>query len=176
MPRALDLFTPVTLVEASTSGFPVKSGPDLTYNGAWDAFVAKVNAAGTGLVYAGYLGGSSLDYGNSIAVDSAGNAYITGETFSSQATFPVKSGPDLTYNGASDAFVTKVNAAGTGLVYAGYLGGSSLDYGNSIAVDSAGNAYITGETFSSQATFPVKAGPDLTINGFEDAFVAKVSP
>ncbi|MGH8557260.1 MAG: SBBP repeat-containing protein, partial [Methylococcales bacterium] len=83
------------------------------------------------------------------------------------ATFPVKAGPDLTLNGDlyGDAFVAKVNAAGTGLVYAGYIGGNNSDYGFGIAVDIAGNAYVTGDTFSTEATFPVKAGPDLTYNG-----------
>mgnify|MGYP001577900163 FL=1 len=74
-------------------------GPDLNYNGNNDAFVAKVNAAGTALVYAGYIGGSGGEVGEGIAVDAAGNAYVTGHTYSSEATFPVAVGPDLTYNG-----------------------------------------------------------------------------
>ncbi|MBI4590231.1 MAG: SBBP repeat-containing protein, partial [Candidatus Rokubacteria bacterium] len=160
---------------AEWTGFPVTVGPDLTYNGGFDAFVAKVNAAGTGLVYAGYIGGSGDDFGRGIAVDSAGNAYITGDTLSSEATFPVTVGPDLTHNGGSDAFVAKVNAAGTALVYAGYIGGSADDWGEGIAVDSAGNAYVTGTTRSTEATFPVAVGPDLTYNGgVWDAFVAKI--
>jgi pimeloyl-ACP methyl ester carboxylesterase len=166
--------TGVTSSDQTT--FPVAGGPDLTYNGrSEDAFVAKVNPAGTGLVYAGYVGGSGDDEGNDIAVDGAGNAYVTGTTDSTEATFPVAGGPDLTYNGGWDAFVTKVNAAGTGLVYAGYIGGSYIDAGYGIAVDSAGNAYVTGYTASTEATFPVVGGPDLTYNGAGDAFVAKVS-
>ena len=98
-------------------------GPDLTFNGIFDAFVAKVNPAGTALDYAGYIGGSDGDVGFGIAVDSTGNAYITGEAESSEATFPVTVGPDLTFNGF-DAFVAKVNASGTALDYAGYIGGS----------------------------------------------------
>jgi len=159
--------------------FPVAVGPDLIYNnGSYDAFVAKVNASGTALVYAGYIGGDNYDYGNGIAVDSTGNAYITGRTGSHEVTFPVAVGPDLTYyNGAySDAFVAKVNASGTALVYAGYIGGNNYDVGNGIAVDSAGNAYITGHTGSDETTFPVAVGPDLTYNGaYSDAFVAKVN-
>jgi Beta-propeller repeat len=157
--------------------FPVTVGPDLTYNGGTeDAFVAKVNAAGTALVYCGYIGGFGADQGNGIAVDSAGNAYVTGQTGSSEATFPVTGGPDLTYGDNVDAFVAKVNAAGTALVYCGYIGGSGADYGYGIAVDSAGNAYVTGQTGSSEATFPVTVGPDLTYNGgsYGDAFVAKI--
>ncbi len=157
--------------------FPVTVGPDLTFNspGLSDAFVAKVNAAGTALVYCGYIGGSDDDFGNAIAVDSSGNAYVTGQTYSTEATFPETVGPDLTSNGLSDAFVAKVNAAGTALVYCGYIGGSNDDQGNGIAVDGSGNAYVTGFTASTQATFPVTVGPDLTSNGLDDAFVAKVN-
>jgi hypothetical protein len=158
--------------------FPVTVGPDLTANGDSDAFVAKVNAAGTALVYCGYIGGSGFDIGRGIAVDSSGSAYVTGSTASTEATFPVAVGPDLTYNGGSgsgDAFVAKVNAAGTALVYCGYIGGNNDEIGYGIAVDSSGNAYVTGQTLSTEATFPVTVGPDLTANGDSDAFVAKVN-
>ncbi len=166
-------------------------GPDMTFDGGVDAFVAKVNPSGTALVYAGYIGGLDHDLGIDIAVDSTGAAYITGFTNSSEATlsgetnFPVTVGPDLTYNGnVSDAFVAKVNASGTALDYAGYIGGSSDEFGLGIAVDSVGNAYVTGFTASTEATFPVTVGPDLTFNGGSgvvfgvpiDAFVAKVNP
>jgi len=156
-------------------GFPVTVGPDITYNGGEDAFVVKVNAAGTALVYAGYIGGDNADLGEGIVVDSTGNAYVTGYTQSTETTFPVLGGPDLTFNGAfRDAFVAKVNPAGTALIYAGYVGGDNEDEGWGIAVDSAGSAYVTGTTTSTQATFPVTVGPDLTYDGSQDAFVAKV--
>jgi hypothetical protein len=166
---------------STESTFPVKIGPDLTHNGGLDAFVAKVNAAGTALVYCGYIGGSGDElrndkYSGDIAVDSLGNAYVTGDTTSTEATFPVVGGPDLTYNGGQDAYVAKVKADGTGLVYCGYIGGSGDDAGWGLAVDGSGNAYLTGETSSDAATFPVKGGPDLTYNGGVDAFVAKVNP
>ncbi len=154
--------------------FPVTGGPDLTSNGGDDAFIAKVNAAGTALVYCGYIGGLGVDYGAAVAVDGSGNAYVTGHTSSWEATFPETSGPDLTYNLNTDAFAAKVNASGTGLDYCGYIGGSGADYGRGIAVDGAGNAYVTGSTSSTEATFPVAGGPDLTSNGGKDAFVAKV--
>ncbi len=162
------------------TSFPVAVGPDLTKNGyiESDAFVAKVNAAGTALSYCGYLGGYEYDYGSAVAIDSAGNAYVTGRTASGQLGFPVTGGPDLTYNGgAFDAFVAKVNTTGAALVYCGYIGGNGYsDAGGGIAVDSAGNAYVTGTTYSDQTTFPVTVGPDLTFNyGEEDAFVAKVN-
>jgi hypothetical protein len=162
---------------ASQATFPVTVGPDLSHNGGSDAFVAKVKADGSGFVYAGYIGGSGEDSGGGIAVDVDGNVYVTGSTSSSAATFPVKEGPDLTYNGGSiDAFVAKVKADGTALLYAGYIGGSSGDGGTGIAVDKGRRAYVTGGTDSSAATFPVKKGPDLTYNGGSgDAFVAKVA-
>ena len=132
---------------SAETSFPVTVGPDLTFNGGSDdAFVAKVNAAGTALVYAGYIGGIGSDRGGGIAVDEAGNAYVTGFTDSTEASFPVTVGPDLTFNGFFDAFVAKVNPGGTALVYAGYIGGTGSDVGGGIAVDGAGNAYITGST------------------------------
>src|SRR5205823_2029130 len=155
--------------EYAEATFPVTVGPDLTFNGYVDAFVAKVKADGSALVYAGYIGGSGNDEGHGIAVDAAGNAYVTGLTYSTEATFPVTVGPDLTYNGDdADAFVAKVKADGSALVYAGYIGG--YDEGTGIAVDSAGDAYVTGWTESTRATFPVTVGPDLTSYGNADAF------
>jgi hypothetical protein len=125
------------------------------------------------LVYAGDIGGSNIDEINGIAVDTTGNAYVTGFTGSTEATFPVTVGPDLTFNSPNDVCVAKVSADGTSLLYAGYLGGSQSDIGNGIAVDSAGHAYVTGQTNS--ADFPVTVGPDLSKNSGTDAFVAEVS-
>lgn len=175
----------VGYTDSDETSFPVISGPDLTFNGpagGLDAFVAKVKADGSGLDYAGYVGGISSDDGNGIAVDSAGHAYLTGDAVSDQATFPVTVGPDLSYNGGSrDALVAKVKADGTALDYAGYIGGDQSDEGLGIAVDNSGNAYVTGNTHSTEATFPVKDGPDLSFNNptdpsAPDAFVAMVRP
>ena len=117
--------------------------------------MTKLNAAGTALVYSTYLGGSNEDQGLGIAVDSAGNAYVTGETVSTN--FPTTLGAfQTTLGGPGEAFVTKLNAVGTALAYSTYLGGNSGDVGNGIAVDSAGNAYVTGETFSTN--FPTTPG------------------
>jgi hypothetical protein len=161
----------------NSSNFPVTVGPDLTNNGGFDAFVAKVNPSGTGLLYCGYIGGDQDDEATGIAVDGSGNAYVTGFAMSTESTFPVTVGPDTTYNGGSyDAFVAKVSATGDTLVYCGYIGGSVYDKGFGIAVDGSGDAYITGQTNSTAATFPVAVGPDTTPNGNEDAFVAKVNP
>ncbi|OGD22428.1 MAG: hypothetical protein A2W03_01560 [Candidatus Aminicenantes bacterium RBG_16_63_16] len=161
-------------VLSTQATFPETVGPDLTHNGGNDAFVAKVNAAGSGLAYCGYIGGSSSDIGYGIAVSSTGNAYVTGYTQSAETTFPEAVGPDLNHNGGVDAFAAKVNAAGNALVYCGYIGGSGTDYGYDIALDSSEKAYVVGETYSSEATFPLLVGPDLTHNGGYDGFIAKV--
>jgi len=157
--------------------FPVITGPDLTYNGGvWEGFIAKINNQGTGLLYCGYIGGSADDWGVSLAVDSNEEAYVTGITQSSELSFPVRSGPDLTYNGSSDGYVLKINSNGTEILYCGYIGGDRIDHGADISVDSRGNAYVAGETLSSPSTFPLVTGPDLTFNGGdEDAFAAKIS-
>ncbi len=157
------------------TSFPVATGPDLAYNGGGDAFVAKVNAAGTALLYCGYVGGAASDRAAGISLDSGCNAHIAGTSSSDEATFPVAAGPDLTYNGGGDAFVAKVNAAGTALLYCGYIGGAGIDSAGGIAVDASGNAFLAGTTDSDEATFPVSVGPDLAHNGSRDAFVAKVS-
>jgi len=160
------------------TGFPATAGPDLTYNGGdQDVFVAKVAPDGTGLVYCGYIGGAGADRGAGVAVDVSGNAYVTGTTSSSESTFPVGTGPDLTFNGYQDVFVAKVDPAGTSLLYCGYVGGVTLDQAGGIAVDGAGAAYLCGTTGSDERSFPVKVGPDLVHEGsFYDAFVAKVVP
>ncbi|MEO8436717.1 MAG: SBBP repeat-containing protein [Pyrinomonadaceae bacterium] len=160
--------------------FPVKVGPDLTYNGgSFDAFVAKVNASGADLAYAGYIGGSERDWAAGIAIDGAGNAYVTGASHSAESSFPVREGPDLTFNGGpfyGDAFIAKVPPTGSALVYCGYIGGENDEVGYGVAVDSYGNPYVAGETSSTEASFPVTLGPDLTYNGgFRDSFVARIS-
>jgi hypothetical protein len=156
--------------------FPVSIGPDLTHNGDCDVFVAKIDPTGTILLYCGYIGGTDVEGGNAIAVDNLGNAYVAGYTSSTEASFPVVIGPDLTFNGYTDAFAAKVSASGAGLDYCGYIGGSDDDQGTGIAVDFAGNAHVVGIAFSTEATFPVVIGPDLSHNGSQDAFVASVSP
>jgi hypothetical protein len=165
----------VGTTDSTETSFPVAVGPDLTHNGGVDAFVAKVNAAGTALQYAGYVGGGGYDAGAGVAVDAAGSAYLVGSTDSTEVTFPVTVGPDPTHNGSTDAFVAKVNAAGTALQYAGYVGGGGYDAGAGIALDAAGYAFVIGTTDSTEATFPARVGPDLTHNSGTDAFVAEVS-
>jgi len=159
---------------SENEGFPVVVGPDLTFNDKSDAFVAKVRKDGSDLDYCGYIGGYSNEFGRSIAVDSSGCAYVTGETTSLEDTFPVKIGPDLTSNGGSDAFVAKVEPDGSELIYCGYIGGDRDDGGHGIVVDASGSAYITGFAYENN-DFPVVTGPDLTHNGHMDIFVAKIA-
>lgn len=162
--------------DSNESSFPVSVGPDLTHNGSDDAFVVKVDAQGTALCYCGYIGGSDQDEGNGIAVDTQGNTYVTGRTSSDESSFPVTVGPDLTHNGSDDAFLAKVDAQGANLVYCGYVGGIDTETGNGIALDSQGNAYVTGWASSDESSFPVAVGPDLTHNGGqEDVFVTRVN-
>ncbi len=123
------------------------------------------------LVYSGFIGGSSVEEGYAIALDGEGNAYVTGYTYS--VDFPVKGGFD-TYNGSyPEGFVVKVAADGKSLVYASYIGGSLEDRGTAIAVDSDGNAYIAGYTYSSDFPASVRFGPHS--DGTSDAFMAKVT-
>ena len=165
------------------SGFPVTSGAYQTANtGSWDAFVVKVDPTQSGtasLVYSTLVGGNSDDYGQAIAVDSSGNAYITGFTNSAATiAYPTTAGAfQTTLEGSYDAFVTKVNASGTGLVYSTFLGGVGDDRGLGIAVDSAGNATAVGWTIS--PNFPVVNAIQSTfgkgVNTSHDAFVTRLN-
>ena len=157
--------------------FPTTAGSfDTTFNGVQDAFVTRLNAVGTMLEYSTFLGGAFEDVGRGIAIDGVGNAYITGDTRSDN--FPTAGSPfQAARAGLQDAFVTKLNATGTGLVYSTYLGGSETDIGNGIAVDPLDNAYVTGETGPAgvPTPFPTTAGAfDTTFNDVIDAFIAKL--
>jgi Beta-propeller repeat/Abnormal spindle-like microcephaly-assoc'd, ASPM-SPD-2-Hydin len=164
----------VTGVTNSTD-FPTMNPLQPAYGGGdTDAFVAQLNATGSALVYSTYLGGSGGDYGFGIAVDSSGNAYVTGET--SSTDFPTMSPLQPAYGGGdTDAFVAQLNPAGSALVYSTYLGGSVTDYGQSIAVDSSGDAYVTGLTTSTN--FPTMNPLQASNGGGNgDAFVAQIDP
>jgi hypothetical protein len=142
-----------------------------------EAFVVKVNPAGSALLYATYLGGSDFDQAANLALDIAGNAYVTGYTAS--VDFPTTTGAFQTAcksnssGVCSDGFVTKLNRTGSGLVYSTYLGGSGDDVAASIAVSPSGNAFVAGWTSSSD--FPiVRAFQPVFGGGFQDAFVTKI--
>jgi hypothetical protein len=143
---------------------------------ATDAFVTKFNASGSGLVYSTYLGGTSgtgFASGAAIAVDGAGNAYVTGETTSPD--FPTTPGGYQVALALVDAFVTKLNATGTALLYSSYFGGSAIERGYAIAVDNHGSAYVTGDTTSTN--LPVQNAFQPTYGGVGgDSFVAKFDP
>jgi len=158
-----------------STDFPVTPDAfDTSHNGDSDGFVAKLNPAGSTILYATYLGGDNYDYGKSIALDAAGSAYVAGYTYSTD--FPVTPGAiDTSHDGPFDAFVARFDATNSSLLNATYLGGGNDDRGLSIAVDGTGNAYVTGQTFGGD--FPVTPGAfDTSHNGDTswDAFVAKL--
>jgi N-acetylneuraminic acid mutarotase len=199
---------------ASSTNFPVTTGAYQAVNNIYDsngygnlggtnAFVAKLNPAGSALVYSTYLGGSGMTWGygdgteiygdraTGIAIDGAGDAYIVGSVYS--ANFPITTGAYQTHNNAAyysgyNAFVTKLNSSGTALVYSTYLGGGgggvfkSGDGASGVAVDSAGNAYLTGSVVSGD--FPVTTGAfqttkhavQITDTWGSNAFVTKLNP
>jgi hypothetical protein len=171
--------------QTTSTDFPVwpKPGAFQTVCGDFtgscgDGFVFKLKADGTQLLYSTYLGGNGSDEGEAIAIDPFGNAYVTGQTSSSN--FPTMHPLSTALQGGVDAFVTQVNPAGTGLVYSTYLGGTGADFGFGIAVDSSRNAYVTGETRSTD--FPTTVGALQTACGVDssnrcegDAFVTKLN-
>jgi hypothetical protein len=146
--------------------------------GMYDAFVTKVNAAGSALAYSTYLGGGDFDSGGGIDVDGQGNAFVSGSTQSSGATgFPTVNAFQPNNAGSEDVFASKLNANGNALVYSTYLGGGSLDFGGSIAVDCAGSAWLAGATASSGTTpFPTASPIQASLNGPQDAYITQLNP
>jgi hypothetical protein len=144
----------------TSTNFPVTPGVfQPKYGGNHDAFVTKLNSTGTALVYSTYLGGSGIDHGSSIAVDASGNAYVAGTT--SSKNFPITPGAFQTVchgcGGTNpDGFVTKLNPAGSALVYSTYLGGSGYEHFAAMTIDGSGDAYVTG--FSCSVDYPTTAG------------------
>jgi uncharacterized protein (TIGR03437 family) len=164
--------------ECESTNFPTTAGAlQRTFGGStFDGFVVKLNGSGSALLYSTYLGGNGNDFGKAIAVDAGGNAYVTGNTFSTN--FPTRTPFQANFGGrVFDAFITKLNPLGSALVYSSYLGGGSMEEGLGIAIDPAGNAYVTGYTFStnfpvSNPFQPTKFGSGTTNC---DAFVTKVN-
>ena len=157
----------------NSADFPTTDPLQATVGGSYDAFVVKLDAAGSAIVYSTYLGGSGLDQALAIAIDDANNTYITGETrstnFPTASPFQASSG-----GGFADAFVAKINSTGSALVYSSYLGGNDIETARSIAADSSGNAYVTGNTISTN--FPTASPLQGSKSGSGDAFVTKVNP
>ncbi|HUI80835.1 MAG TPA: SBBP repeat-containing protein [Bryobacteraceae bacterium] len=150
--------------------FPVSNALQSSDAGGNDAFVAKLNASGNGLIYCTYLGGSGDDRAYGIAVDASGDVLVAGST--SSPNFPVHSPLQAKLAGSRNAFVAKLNPAGTGLLYSTYLGGNGSDMAYGIAVDASGNAYVVGDATS--GNFPA-TGFQVTNKGVQNAFVAKLS-
>lgn len=160
-----------------SANFPTKlTAPAATaHGGGEDAFVAKLEASGASLVYSRYLGGSGLDRGHGIGVLDETFAYVTGET--SSANFPMKKPVQGTLAGTYDAFVTRLDASGAGLVFSTYLGGGGYERGLGIAVeDRGGAAYLTGGTGSTN--FPTAPSPPFqaSMAGVSDGFATKITP
>ena len=162
----------------TSTDFPMTLGAFQTAfgGGSYDAFVTKVNPSGSGVVYSTYIGGSDADIANGIAVDASGDAYATGLTYSTNFPTTVGSFQPAFGGGSLDGFLTKLDPTGSALVYSTYLGGSGLDAGEGIAVDAAGNAYVVGNTDSTN--FPTTSGAfQLTFGGgVQDVFVTKLNP
>jgi len=157
---------------ATSSNFPLMNPMQPSpAGGLYDVFVAKVHASGSSLVYSTYLGGSAFDSNTDLAIDNTGNVYVTGWTESPD--FPLQNPFQSTHGGASDAFVTKINASGSSLLYSTFLGGSSVELGKGIAVDDVGKIYLVGQVNSSN--FPLRY-PIQTHQAGSDAFVTVFNP
>jgi CSLREA domain-containing protein len=172
---AVDAAGQAHVVGTTTStNFPTVSPLQSVNGGAEDAFLAKFSTSGSSLLFSTYLGGSNIDFALSVALDQAGNAYLAGETRSTN--FPLMNPLKATLTGINDAFVTKINASALpspALRYSTYLGGSAVDKATGIAVDAAGNAYVVGPTQS--ADFPTVSPYQATIAGTQDAFAVKIN-
>jgi hypothetical protein len=160
--------------DTTSTNFPTASPFQTSNAGRQDAFVAKLSAAGNMLIYSTYLGGAEGDAGFGIALDSAGNAYVTGAT--SSMNYHVVNPFQNSNGGGFDAFVTKLNGSGSSLLYSTYLGGTLAEFGIGITVDSGGNAVIAGSTLS--VNFPTLNPLQPASGGglpFGDAFVTKLN-
>lgn len=155
----------------SATNFPIVNAFQSLKAGMEDAFVTKLDPTGSVLIYSTYLGGTGEDEAETIAADSGGNAYIIGTTSSSD--FPTLNALQPTLNGAQNAFVTKLNSAGNGLIYSTYLGGDNNTHGNSLTIDYLGNVFVTGETNSTN--FPIVNAFQPLPGGANDAYIAKIS-
>jgi len=163
----------------NSTDFPTTAGAYQTTapNPNETAFVTELNSTGTGLIFSSYLGGGVTDVGIRIVLDPAGNNYVIGNTYSTN--FPTTAGayqtvdPSASY---SHGFITKLNPTGTGLVYSTFLGGNNTDGGSGLTVDAAGDAYVTGDTYSTN--FPTTAGvyqTSLITNNF-NGYVTELNP
>jgi hypothetical protein len=160
----------------TTGSFPTTGGAFQTAfgGGTDDAFAAELNSTGTTVVYATYLGGSASDEAFGITTDPSGNAYVTGLTASAgpSSAFPTTFGAfQTTFGGTQDAFISKLNVAGTSLVYSTFLGGSGTEVGSAITLDNFNDAFVTGKTGSTN--FPITSGAvQQNLAGGTDVFIS----
>jgi fibronectin type 3 domain-containing protein len=175
---ALDGTGAAYLTGGTTSmNFPVVSAFQPASGGNQDAFVAKIASTGSSLLYSTYLGGSGgtvgfPETGSAIAVDSDGNAYVTGTT--SSPNFPLANALFSSSVGVGiHAYVSELNPTGSGLVFSTYLGGSSIDQAAAIAVDSGGNVVVAG--FTASPDFPLADPTQASLAGSYDAFVTRLN-
>jgi hypothetical protein len=159
----------LTGLTSSTEFRAVNALQSVHGGGLFDSFVAKLNASGNEIIYSTFLGGTGEDRAFRVATDSAGNAYITGDTDSTN--FPVLNAAQQSNRGSTDAFAAKIGPTGN-LLFSTYLGGSGLDGGTAIAVDAAGSIYVTGFTASSD--FPAVNPLQQNFKGRFDGFIAKL--
>ncbi len=170
---AVDRFGSAYVTGYARGEFPVQDALQASSGGGNDAFVAKLTPAGSALTYSTFLGGTGEEVGRGIALDAAGSAYVTGTTTS--VDFPTRAPFQAVFGGGYyDVFVTKLSPTGAGLVYSTFLGGSGYETSGGIAVDSAGSAYVSGGTSSSD--FPTRGAFQSGLAGSDDAFVSKLSP
>lgn len=161
----------------SSTDYPLQNPIQATNHGFGDTFITKFNPPGTSLAYSTYLGGSDNDIQYSgLALDPSGSAYVTGYT--SSTDFPVVNAYQGTKGGFEDVFLTKINSAGTAWVYSTYLGGIFPDgnYHTAVATDSQGNAYVAGNTKSSDFPLVNNIQTGNIDSSYDDAFVTKFDP
>jgi hypothetical protein len=161
--------------DTSSTDFPVPNGFDTAKDGTWDVFVTKILPDGTGIVWSTFLGGGSVpgafELAEGIAVDASGNVFVAGRT--NADTFPTTGGFQTTYGGNEDAFVAKISATGSALLWSTYLGGTDEEEAHVVAVDTAGNAYVAG--FTRSPDFPTLDPFDAALDGAYDVFLTRVN-
>jgi hypothetical protein len=171
---AIDASGNAYLVGTTASvNFPTVAAFQESLLGTSDAFVAKLNSSGSALTYSTFLGGGGADSGEAIALDAESRAVVAGHTNS--IDFPTSSPFQAAFGGVTDAFVSKLGAAGDALVFSTYFGGSGVDRAFALALDAGGNVYLTGETNSTDFPFFPADAFQAALTGPSDAFVAKLN-
>jgi hypothetical protein len=170
---ALDRYGDIYITgNTSSPNMPTANALQSTFEGNYDAFITKLNPSGSALLFSTYLGGTDADIAYAVAVDRYGYAYIAGTT--SSIDFPMANPLYSALASSDDAFVAKIFPDGSGLIYSTYLGGTGQDLARGIAVDAAGDAYVTGDTYSSD--FPMLNANQSYTAASDDAFVTKLNP